>query len=127
MTLSWTDGHGKQVSKPVNLSIPDVQAFRGLAGYPWLLIAANPHMSATELLMLLETEGIGRSHTWVKRRLWMLRRGDADATRPVAAEDVRAVELMRENETLSLRGLRGFLLDHGIKRSVDWVRRHRCD
>jgi len=127
MTLEWTDGRGKQMSKPVNLSIPDIHAFRGLSGHAWMIIAANPHLSVSELLRLLKTEGVGRSRSWVQRRIWMLRQGDAVATRPIGAEDARAVRLMRENVTLSLRQLRFLLAERGIKRSVDWIRRHRCD
>ena len=45
----------------------------------------------------------------------------------VDGKDRRAIEIMRENSTLSARKLSLLLKEHGIPRNKDWVWKHRCD
>jgi hypothetical protein len=127
--LSWTDGRGEEQTREINYTI-DVREFKGRAGYPLLLVAANWRLSVRVLSMLLETEGgnNARGRNWVFKRRWMFADpetiNDQEST---DGKDARAVAIMRENPTLSLRYLSRLLAQHGIKKGKDWVRRHRCD
>lgn len=128
-TLRWEDGHGREVSKEVKLTVPDVREFKGLAGYPFLLIAANPHLSGSELERLLESEGLPFSRSWIYRRMWMFRESSY-APPPLSIEDQRAIAIMKDavlraNKKLSARKLVYVLKGRGIKRSKNWVWRHR--
>lgn len=40
----WTDWNGKTVK--VN-TVADARDFEGMAGYPWIIMAANPQLSNT--------------------------------------------------------------------------------
>jgi hypothetical protein len=129
-TLSWVDGHGKEVRWEIKPTLA-TDDFRDAPGHALLLVAANRHLSVSALERLLRAEGIGRSRSWIQRRRWLFQ--DPDAIRSVGeksnadGQDTRAVAVMRENPTLSLRGLSKLLDRHGIARGKDWVRQHRCD
>jgi hypothetical protein len=52
-TLTWTDGRGKEQTRETNLTL-DIRDFRGTPGFPWLVIAANRHLSVDILRSWLE-------------------------------------------------------------------------
>lgn len=127
--LFWTDGHGKEVSRPISYTL-DTRNHRGEPGAALLLIAANTHLSIADLLRLLKLEGIERSRSWVRRRRWMFQQPDVvnSPGKPNRdGKDERAREIMADNPTLSVRQLAWLLSKSGITRSREWVRMHRCD
>jgi hypothetical protein len=122
---------GKLESRPINFVI-DIRDYKGRDGYPWLVIAANPHLSVYVLWLLLFFEGgkNERGESWIKRRRWLFR--DPEEVRVgrqanADGKDDRAVNIMRENPTMSARGLVRLLKQHGIHRGKDWVLKHKCD
>jgi hypothetical protein len=129
-TLRWTDGRGVEQTREINHTI-DIREFKGRAGYPLLLVAANWRLSVRVLEMLLEDEGgkNERGRNWVFRRRWMFadQTTNSESQSNPDGKDARAVAIMRENSTFSLRNLSRLLAEQGIKRGKDWVRRHRCD
>jgi hypothetical protein len=117
----------------VNL-IADARDVVGLAGFPWIVIAANPQLSNEKISWFLATcgiEGVERSSGWIQRHRGMFRRvrqqpaggckADADGNY------ARAVRIMREYPTESARRLVYILKEQRIKRSREWVRQHRVD
>jgi hypothetical protein len=131
-TLRWTDLRGKEQTRETNRTI-NINDFKGLPGYPLLVLAANRHLSGGVLEALLELAGGKnlRSRSWIYRRRWLFldpETAQGSGPQPNAdGRDPRAVAIMRENPTLSLRDLSRLLAQHGIKRGKDWVRQHRCD
>jgi hypothetical protein len=132
-TMTWEDGHGRKVTREVRLTI-DVRDFEGLAGYPWLVMAANPLLSGPDILRFLELKadeglvGVERNRSWIARRRWMFQRNDnLPGTRPNAdGKDARALTIMEEHPTLSARKLSQLLKENGISRGKDWVQKNRC-
>lgn len=130
-TMVYWDGRDREVAREVRHTL-DARDFLGTAVYPWLVIAANQHLSAPELELFLTrqshaTPGTARSLSWIKRRRWM---AQPPGTSNVGNRDwnhARALQIMAENPKLSVRGLVLVLKDRGITRSREWVRRHRCD
>ena len=125
--MTFTDGRGDQVRK-VNMHL-DVGDFKGLAGFPWLLMAANPHLSVTDLVRAyLHIGGGKRSRSWFDRRRWLFVRDRPPGAKPdLDGLDMRARELMAEHSTRSAREVSRLLKAAGINRSREWVRRHRCE
>lgn len=133
ITMSWTHWRGHEVSKEVHL-IADARNVVGLAGYPWIVIAANPHLSNLDIERYLATCGIDgaeRSLSWIQRRRWMFRTvkpGNANGPRSdVDGNYARALQIMWDHPTVSNCKLVHILKKHRIKRSREWVRQHRCD
>lgn len=128
-TLDWTDWRGREQSRPINF-VSDVRDFEGTAGQAHLIIAANRHLSISELRDLLDTFGIERPKSWIQRRRWMYQ--DPETENPsggranVDGKDDRAIAIMRDNARMSARQLVRLLAEHGISRSRDWVWRNRC-
>jgi hypothetical protein len=133
-TLSWTDWRGNLISREVNL-IADARNFERSAGYPWVIMAANPNLSCAEVERFLsakKAEGVERSLSWIKRRKRMFRlNGDNRANRGRVADydgnQARAVAIMKANPTLSARQMVYELKRHGIIRGRQWILDHRCD
>lgn len=135
-TMWWTDGHGNKVEREVNQTI-NVRDFIGTPGFSLLIVAANTHLSAADIeryLSIEERQGmanVGRSLSWIKRRRWLFQEpGTNNWKSGVADLDgqyARAVAIMREHPTESVRGLVKLLKERGISRSREWTRRHRCD
>lgn len=128
-TLRWQNGSGKNEERPIDWTL-DIRNHRGEPGFALLLIAANTHLSVSDLLRFLSAESIGRSPTWVKHRRWLFQQpGTVNPTSPPNRDgkDTRAVEIMREHLQLSVRDLAKLLKENGITRSREWVRRRRCD
>lgn len=124
-TLSRSNWRGKIETKPVKQTL-DIRDFKGRAGYALLLIAANPHLSVTDILECLRLVGVGRSRTWVSKRRWLFHdEAGQGAKADVDGNDARALKIMAANPTLSLRDVSRLLSEAGIDRSREWVRRHR--
>jgi hypothetical protein len=119
---------------PVEVTlVADARDVVGLAGFPWIVLAANPQLSNDKISWFLATcgiEGVERSDGWIQRRRWMFRRlsqhPHATAGRPRERDHTRAVEIMKANPTVSARQLVRALKERGIKRSKTWVLRNRC-
>ena len=138
LTMSWTDWRGKEHVREINQLI-DVRDFLGTPGYSMLVVAANTHLSAPDIELFLnrvsreseETQWVGRPLSWIKRRRWMFQKPGTDNTKRPASnldgKQERAASLMGEHPKLSFRALSRLLKQHGIVRSPEWVRQHRCD
>ncbi len=80
-TMTLTDGRGNTVHREVKLTL-DVRDYEGTAGFPWVLVAANRHLSQEDITLYLErkavqTPGVARTRSWVQRRAWMFRPRDS--------------------------------------------------
>ena len=127
--MNWIDGHDREVSCEVRETI-DLRQFEETPGYALLVIAANPHLSRSNILQWLRLKGVERSDSWITRRRWLFQNPNA-SNAPGVKPDMdgkgkRALTIMRANPRLSLRELTRFLAEHGIRRSREWVRRNRC-
>jgi hypothetical protein len=132
-TMSWTDWRGNKITEQVN-TVADARNVVGLAGYPWIIMAANPQLSNVLIERYLEQcgiDGVERSRSWIQRRRWMFRRvpqGNAKGPRAdIDGNEARALRIMREHPKLSAPQLSYLLEEHGIKRGATWVRTHRVD
>jgi hypothetical protein len=129
--LTWTDWRGRECVRDVNdvINIGDFKRINP-AGRALLLMAANTHLSISDLYRLLDVDGIERGVMWIRRRRWLFQpeetiNSNSNGNRD--GKDERAREIMREHPTDSLRFVVRALKEHGICRSKDWVRRHRCE
>jgi hypothetical protein len=119
------DRYGRSHTKAVNIRV-DISAFTECAVFPYLVMAANPHLSAPEIQDVLRSFGDfqWRSETWIKTRRWMFTVGE-----PLAPSadglDERAHRIMRNNPRQSARRLVMLLQSNGINRPLDWVYRSR--
>ncbi len=59
---------GKKIEYRVDI---DAREFKGRAGMPWLIMAANVNLSITQLLEVMAHYGVYRTRSWVDRRRWM--------------------------------------------------------
>jgi hypothetical protein len=131
-TMDFPSGSGSTRTYAVNYVL-DIRDFKGRAGFPWLLIAANPHLPVRVLALWLRSEGANneRSESWIYRHRWLFRdpeKSNGPGVQPNAdGKDGRAIQIMRQNSTLSARKLSRLLKEHGINRNKDWVWKHRCD
>lgn len=127
--MTWENWRGKEETRPINY-IVDIRQHVGEPGYALLAIAANTHLSVSDLRRLLECVGVGRSLNWIQKRRWLFQPpGTANATSPGNADgkDARAREIIRMFPKLSVRDLAAVLKENGVVRSREWVRRHRCE
>jgi hypothetical protein len=129
ITVPWTDGHGNKTPLEVNM-VADARDVVGLAGYPWLIIAANPQLSNFTIWLYLANcgiDGVERPLGWIQRKRWMFRQSSDIAPKGAKSNRdgnyARAVRIMREHPNVSSRRFK----ERGIKRSREWVRKHRCD
>jgi hypothetical protein len=130
--MEWTDLRGKKRVRRINRTI-DIEDFVDTAGgYPLLFLAANRHLTATEIERFLgeiKGEPNERSLTWIKKRRRLFRPPDftygTREDRDGASEE--ATEIMADNPGLSIRDLVVLLGKRGIVRSREWVRSHRGD
>jgi hypothetical protein len=120
------DRYGRSVTKTVNLHI-DISAFTDCAVFPFLVMTANPHLSARDIQDVLQSfDWQWRSETWIKTRRWMCKPVDRTALQPSAdGLDERARCIMRDNPRLSARKLVKLLGSEGIVRPIEWVYRSR--
>jgi hypothetical protein len=98
-------------------------------GYVWLIIAANPHLSASEIQKWLEKtdERYWRSVSWIKRHRWLFhgKRHTGGPSLNFDGLDERAFQIMQDNPKLSSRKLAHLLHANGVPRGAEWVRTHR--
>ena len=117
---------GKQIKYRVDI---DAREFKGRAGMPWLIMAANVNLSINDLLAVMAAHGYERTRSWVGRRRWIFeddnyvrqsgRAADADG------KQARAYRVMDRHPHVSARELVRILGNEGIKRGKDWVLKHR--
>src|ERR1035437_1291700 len=97
VTMSWTDWRGKEQSRTVN-QIIDVRDFIGHPGYALLVLAANSNppnqLSAPDIETYLESMGVGRSLTYLKKRRWMFQPLGTNNLTSRDGKDARAVKIM---------------------------------
>lgn len=134
MPETWTltiepDRHGRERVRTVNLTI-DIRGFKDKAGFAYLLMAANPHLSLRDIQAVLAN--VDRHHErsigWISRRIWLFRgKGERKrGAKPNAdGQDEKARQIMAENPRLSSRQMAHLLRERGIRRSAEWVRENR--
>lgn len=132
MADTWTltlepDRYGREQVRTVNLTI-DIRDFKDKAGFAWLLMAANPQLSVRDLQEVLAN--VGKQHErprgWISRRHWLFHGPQKPGARRNAdGMDEKASQIMAENPRLSNRQMTHLLREHGIRRSPEWVRKHR--
>lgn len=131
--LSWTDYRGKEQKRTVRMTL-DVRDFLGTPGYSLLVVAANTGLAVSDLVDYLDlvsgsTPGVARTPNWIQKRRWLFQKpGTTNPQGGRANQDgkqERALTIIQMHPNLSLHLLRKLLLDHGITRSKEWIRRHR--
>ena len=129
-TLTWNDWRGKEQRRLVNDTIRLAES-AGTPGHASLLMAANTHLSVSELRKLIASIGVQRSDKWIRSRRWLYQQPgtvNPGGHRPNCdGKDAQAVAIMRAHTTLSLRNMVRLLAQHGIRRGRTWVMMHRCD
>ena len=120
-----TSVSGKRIKYRVDI---DAREFKGRAGMPWLIMAANIHLSINQLLDVMAHYGYERTRSWVSRRRWIFfddhyvpQSGRADED----GKQARAYRIMDQYPHVSARELVRILGKAGIKRGKDWVLKHR--
>ena len=133
-TLSFTDGRRNRVQREVRQTL-DIRDFIGTPGYSLLVVAANTHLSVSDIDHFLDEQtrehpAAGRSRSWIQRRRWLFQKPGTDNSKGREPDGDRqqscALVIMAEHPTESVRGLTKLLAEHGIYRSREWVRKHRC-
>lgn len=116
------------MTKTVNIRV-DLSGFKDCAVFPYLVMAANPHLSARELQDVVSSFGDHqwRSETWLKTRRWMCS-VDPTPLKPSAdGLDERARRIMQGHPRLSSPKMAALLKADGISRTPHWVYRSRFD
>lgn len=109
--------------------VTDAREFKGRAGMPWIIMAANTNLSINQLLEVMNHYGYKRTRGWVERRRWLFL--DADYVRQSGAsvdadgKQARAYRIMDQHPHVSARELVRILGKAGVKRGKDWVLKHR--
>lgn len=127
LILGWPDRYGREQVRTVN-HVLNIEDFKETPGFAWLVIAANPHLSATEIQALLKLTGEQhwRSASWIGRHRWLFKAGGKPgAKRNLDGLDDRAHRIMQENPRLSCRQMAYLLRQRGVPRSAEWVRKNR--
>ncbi len=118
---------GKKIKYRVDV---DARHFRGRAGMPWLIMAANVNLSINALLDVMAHYGYRRTRSWVARRRWIFFDGEyvrqCGAAADADGQQARAHRIMDEHPNVSARELVRILGKAGIRRGRDWVLKHRC-
>ena len=127
LTLDEPDRYGREQVRTVNLTI-DIRDFKDKAGFAWLVMAANPHLSVRDIQEVLAN--VGEQHErprgWISRRRWIFHGSQKPGTRRNAdGLDEKARKIMAENPHLSNRQIVHVLRENGIRRSREWVRKNR--
>ncbi len=127
LTLGVADRYGREQTRTVNLTI-DIRDFKDKAGFAYLVMAANPHLSIRDVQEVLAT--VGEQHErpvgWISRRRWLFHgTGKTGPKRNTDGNDEKARKIMAENPRLSSRQMVYQLRESGIDRSREWVRKHR--
>jgi hypothetical protein len=106
----------------------DAREFQGRAGMPWIM-AANVNLSINDLLEIMAAHGYERTRSWVGRRRWIFEDENyvrqSGASADADGKQARAYRIMDRHPHVSARELVRILGKEGIKRSKDWVLKHR--
>jgi hypothetical protein len=130
--MRWRDWRGYERSAEIKLVV-DARDVEGLAGYPWIIIAANPQLSNATIQRFLSECGIDsveRPLSWIQRKRFMFRQKKDNLRGPPSNLDgnyVRAIRIMRAHPSLSARQMVYKLKEHRIERSRTWILQHRGD
>lgn len=127
LTLGWPDRYGREQTRTINHVI-NTEDFKDTPGYAWLVIAANPHLSATDIQVFLQLIGEQhwRSNSWIRRHRWLFQAtGKRGVKRNLDGLDNRAYRIMQDNPKLSNRKMAYLLRERGAPRSAEWVRQNR--
>jgi hypothetical protein len=128
--VKWLEHDSINLGKKVRYRL-DINAgeFKGRAGMPWLIMAANIHLSINELLEVMDAYGYERTRSWVSRRRWIFFDDNyvrnAGGVRNADGQEARAYRIMDAHPHVSARELARILRQNGIKRGKDWVLRNR--
>lgn len=128
--IEWLEldsaGLGKKIRYRLDIKAED---FKGRAGMPWLIMAANLHLSINELLEVMEAYGYYRTRSWVSRRRWIFFDANyvrnAGGVRNADGQEGRACQIMDKHPHVSARELARILRKNGIRRGKDWVLKNR--
>ncbi len=128
--IEWLEldsvGLGKKFRYRLDINAAD---FKGRAGMPWLIMAANLHLSINELLEVMEAYGYQRTRSWVSRRRWIFFDAgyvrNAGRIRNADGQEGRAYQIMDKHPHVSARELTRILRKSGIQRGKDWVLKNR--
>jgi hypothetical protein len=119
---------GKVITKTVRCTL-DIRDFEHRAGFSWLLLAANPHLSLSEIREALLTAGNQhrRSKSWIARRRWLFTGTDGTVGAPKNRDgrDDQVFAFIADHPKMSSKQIAGFLRTKGISRSASWIRQHR--
>ncbi len=127
LTLGEPDRYGREQVRTVNLMV-DIRDFKDRAGFAWLVIAANPHLSVRNIQEVLAN--VGKQHErplgWISRHRWLFfGKGNTGAKPNEDGLDEKARKIMEENPRISSRHTVRLLRENGIRRSHEWVRKNR--
>jgi len=124
--LKATDSHGRYVTKTVNIRV-DISGFKDCAIFPYLVMAANPHLSTRDLQDVVSSFGDHqwRSETWIKTRRWMCSVDPTPLQPSADGLDEHARRIMRNHARLSSKKMAALLKSEGILRTPHWVYRSR--
>lgn len=128
--IEWLEVDSPALRKKIRYRADiDIREFKGRAGMPWLIMAANVHLSINELLAVMAAHGYERTRSWVSRRRWIFFDAgyvrSAGVVRNADGQEERAHRIMAEHPRVSARELARILSKKGIKRGKDWVLKNR--
>lgn len=129
--IEWHELDSLDLGKKIRYRL-DINAaeFKGRAGVPWLVMAANTHLSLNELAAVMaEVFGVYRPRNWIWHRRWMFQDPNlvrkAGGVRNADGQDERAFQIMDSHRQVSARQLVRILQESGIRRGKDWVLKNR--
>jgi len=103
LTLDEPDRYGREQSRTVNLTI-DIRDFKDKAGFPYLVMAANPHLSIRDIQEVLASvaERLERPYGWLVRHRWLFHDPRRVGTkRDTDGKDADAQRIMEANPRVS--------------------------
>lgn len=127
LTYDEPDRYGRKRVRTVNRII-DIADFKDRAGFPYLLMAANPHLTVrdTQAVLANISDKLERPAGWISRRRWLFHgKGKTGRKANADGRDEKARKIMAENPRLSCRQMAYLLRRRGIIRSAEWVRENR--
>lgn len=133
--LSFTDGRGNEITREIRHTL-DIRDFLGTPAYSSLVVAANTHLSVANIELFLDVQAekypcVARSRSWIQRRRWTFQKPGTNNTKGREADgdgkQSIALKLMAQHPKASALDLVKLLDANGIRRSREWVRKHRCD
>jgi hypothetical protein len=126
LTLDKRDRYGREQVRTVNLTI-DIREFKERAGFAWLLMAANPHLSVRDIQEVLAN--VGEEHErpigWISRRRWMFHGKGQPGCQVNPQQAADAQKIMDDNPTASARRLAAMFRAGGLPFSREYARKHR--